>query len=850
MAPTIGLAKRNANQKKLVILLATGLLFTAVCGQTPDINWNNSGAQGLALSDSLIYVNEITAEELIRHPLLTQDEGFSIIQHRTQFGEILELMELQQCRFTTNRLIELRPYLIFSPSTKLARVAWLQELRSAKGNHSYSNTYYPNRLKSTPNSLGGPWGHSLQLRWNNGQTISVGGSLQLDPGETLKGLQNGIGLGTPSGAAIGSTTNRALREFGDVWSNFPFRQWHARIGNIPLSRGFAIEKLVLGKYNLQLGQGLVQGGLSGFWSAPLLWARKSPDWDLAEKRGFDEYRGHSGVAMAINFGVGGANRSRLGFGNGKKMTGKIQMIIAVSQDRLSARTDSSGGIQSLISDGMFSTESALRWFRNTTQWQGTMALQYQSLRRCTYGISWSGYRYSREWNSVSDWVDLGPALRAGPKFHYPQFWCTHFQKSGGMWFMNVAMQCQSLKTNSKILTSRELQSTFYPIAFVLGYVKPMGKNADLSLRYYYIQQNFRPPQGLFNEFQRNHQRLSMTLSSNPNFKYTVKYGAEIGKNLRYNANGEKPVSVIYQLGISAKYSKVWSSELLWQLRRNSDPLAWEYDAATHYSASPGVNFIHSRGFDSSGQQINPSNSNQGNNFNGVNGLDYRMEYGGLNSGRSQNSNGFRGRTTVVALYRPAEGWAVKGKISHLPTSSPLPQNSIWHHASTFNNTNPSNQNVSYQPPQNTYLYSIPNADQTTQIDPTKYKNAMLAAISITHRKAFSPLKITFETLCYQSNSPLYHQPSTTATEIANYVLSGQGYGANCLIEYSFKFKTHSAKKSIATTEKSNAATPKSNKTNRKARNHKVQTAFRAEFLHKNNSQFPNQPRIFVSLCWK
>ncbi len=356
MAPTIGLAKRNANQKKLVSLIVLGYFTVPLWGQTPDLGWNNSGTQGLAVADSLIYVNEITAEELIRHPLLTQDEGLSIIQHRTQFGEILELMELHQCRFTTNRLIELRPYLIFSPSTKLARAAWLQELRSAKGNHSYSNTYYPNRLKSTPNSLGGPWGHSLQLRWNNGQTISVGGSLQLDPGETLRSLQNGIGLGTPSGASIGSTTNRVLREFGDVWSNFPFRQWHARIGNIPLGRGFAIEKLVLGKYNLQLGQGLVQGGLSGFWSAPLLWARKSPDWDLAEKRGFDEYRGHSGVAMAFNFGIGG--KRNIG-------TGKIQVIVALSQDRLSARTDTLGRIQSLISDGMFNTESAMRWFKNT-----------------------------------------------------------------------------------------------------------------------------------------------------------------------------------------------------------------------------------------------------------------------------------------------------------------------------------------------------------------------------------------------------------------------------------------------------------------------------------------------------
>ena len=377
--------------------------------------------------------------------------------------------------------------------------------------------------------------------------------------------------------------------------------------------------------------------------------------------------------------------------------------------------------------------------------------------------------------------------------------------------MNVAMQWQSLKTISTNFVFRELQPVFYPIAFVMGYVKPMGKKSDISFRFYAIQRNFRSPQGLFNEFQRNHERLSLTVSSTPNGKYSVKYGAEIGKNLRYDASGEKPVTVSYQLGVSAKYSKEWSSELLWQLRRNSDPLAWEYDAATHYSGSRGV--------------------------------DYRMEYGRLNSGRSQNSNGFRGRTTVVALYRPAEGWAVKGKISLLPTNSPLSQNSIWPRTPGSNKTNSSNQNTSNQPPQNTVLFGIPNADQTTQIDPIKYKNAMLAAISITHRKPFSPLKITFETLCYQSNSPLYHQPTTTATEIANYVLSGQGYGANCLVEYSFKFKSPSSKKS-------NAATPKSNTTNHKTRNHKVQTAFRAEFLYKNNSEFPNQPRIFVSLCWK
>jgi len=840
LAPTIGLAERNANQKKLVILIVFGFFTVPLWGQVSDIGWNNSGAQGIAPADSFIYVNEITAEELIRHPLLTFDEGMMMIQHRAQHGEILELMELQQCRFSPNRLMELRPFLIFSPSAKLARAEWIRELKSPKGNHSYSNTYYPYRLKTTPNTLGGPWGHSLQLRWNNGQVVSAGGSMQLDPGEVMRGF------------------------------NFPFQQWHVRIGDIPLGRRFGMDKLVLGRYNLQLGQGLVQGGLSGFWSAPLLWARKSPDWDLAEKRGFDEYRGHTGVAMCFHFGIGGANR--LGFGNGKVRAGHLRMMIAWSDDKISSRTDTLGRIQSLISDGMFNTVSAMQWFHNTKQLQGTIALQYQSLKRCTYGISWSGYRYSRPWNAMGEWMDFVPALRAGTKFYYPQFWFTHFQKSGGMWFLNTALQCQPVNVDLVFLRSRE-QSIFYPIAIVMGYVKPMGKNADFSLRYYLIQRNFRPPQGLFNEFQQNHQRLSMTLSSNPNFKYTMKYGTEIGKNLRYNGSGEKPVTVIYQLGISAKHSKLWSTELLWQLRRSDDISAVEYDAATHYSASPGYDFIQSRGLDSSGQMINSgggnpggnsntgNHSNNGNNYNLGNsgqGLDYRIEYGGINPAQSQSFHAFRGRATAVVQYRPAEGGAVLAKISLLPThSQTLPQHQIWPNnlaATTSSSNNATSNQVSpgntSSPNQSSSTLAntgnfipLPNANQSTQIDPHRYKNSMLAAISFTHRKPFTPLKITFESLFYQSNTPLYHQPSTTSTEIANYVLSGQGYGINCLVEYTFKIK-------LPPTQKSNSTAPASYQPKHKVHHHKIQSAFRAEFLHKNNSQFPNQPRIFVSLCWK
>ena len=50
VAPTIGLAKRNANQKKLVGLIAAGLFSGPLWGQVPDIGWQNNGAQ---LSDTV-----------------------------------------------------------------------------------------------------------------------------------------------------------------------------------------------------------------------------------------------------------------------------------------------------------------------------------------------------------------------------------------------------------------------------------------------------------------------------------------------------------------------------------------------------------------------------------------------------------------------------------------------------------------------------------------------------------------------------------------------------------------------------------------------------------------------------
>ncbi len=61
MAPTIGLAKRSADQKKLVGIIVVGLFTVPLWGQVPDIGWQNSGAQGLGVADSLIYVNDINA---------------------------------------------------------------------------------------------------------------------------------------------------------------------------------------------------------------------------------------------------------------------------------------------------------------------------------------------------------------------------------------------------------------------------------------------------------------------------------------------------------------------------------------------------------------------------------------------------------------------------------------------------------------------------------------------------------------------------------------------------------------------------------------------------------------------
>jgi hypothetical protein len=290
----------------------------------------------------------------------------------------------------------------------------------------------------------------MQWRYHNPNNFSMGFSMQIDAGERIRHPKDFI------------------------------QKFHLRTGDFK-----RIDQIVVGRYSIQLGQGLVQGGLSGYWNAPIVWARKTPDWQLAEKRGWDEYRGHSGLGIS-----------------GKLPKNGLKWMVCASRENISARVTENGKISSLITDGNFSTARQLSQQYNTLQSHATVAV----LTPKGLGFGLSGYRYNREWAKEK----MGA---------YPEVWFTHYHQNGDMQFGHLALQ-------------------YNLPAMVWGYVRPINKTTDLSVRTYWIHRDFKPPQGLFNQFNNNQWRVAAMYSQGNAGKKLWRWGVEMGKDIKHNpSNG-------------------------------------------------------------------------------------------------------------------------------------------------------------------------------------------------------------------------------------------------------------------------------------------------------------------------
>ena len=478
---------------------------------------------GIDRTDSVVYINQLSDYALQWHPLFNAEEAQRIVQHKQRFGDILAPAELVQCGFSVERIEEIRRFLVCDANKQWQKQQWIEQLKAGKADLFWG-------AKSDWRQFGalGVSANQLQWRYTNAKTFSCGVSLQRDIGEL--GLKEGIR------EANGARNSGIDHRFGTLRGLV--NNYHLRVS------GFRnIETLVLGRYAMQLGQGLVQGGMSGFWNAPILWARRTPDWGLAEKRGWDEYQGHTGLAVGINLG-------RLGtVGHGAR-----RLMLAISEAQISARVDSLGRMSSLITDGNFSAGNA-EYQRNTRQQHGTVAL----LLGRGYGLSWSGYQYNRLWFTREVW--LRPALRAGHTFHYTEAWCTKQTPLGGLAFLHLALQCQ---TNERPKS-----------AFVGGWIVPLGQRSDISLRAYRIQHQFRPPQGLFNQLIPNYWSVSATYSRGTTGKRSLRWAAELRQPLLPNSNLERPLYHKQQLLWEKAIHRERLFHCLWQWNRQADIWGWE-----------------------------------------------------------------------------------------------------------------------------------------------------------------------------------------------------------------------------------------------------------------------------------
>ena len=448
-----------------------------------------------------IPINQLSNQELIAHPALTYEEALAIIEHKKQYGQFLHTQELLHCAMSLERIAALTPLITISPPTQWIKQNWKRQFLESQQSFSFTTGL---RLGEPADTLGYilpaipipvpaitpklaqhfilPTAQ-LQWRYHNPNNFSMGFSMQIDAGERIRHPKDLI------------------------------QKFHLRTGDFK-----RIDQIVVGRYSIQLGQGLVQGGLSGYWNAPIVWARKTPDWQLAEKRGWDEYRGHSGVGISV-----------------KSPKNGLKWMVAASRENISARIDENGNISSLITDGNFSTARQLSQQYNTVQSHATVAL----LTTKGLGFGLSGYRYNREW--AKEKVSA-----------YPEVWFTHYHRNGDLQFGHLALQ-------------------YNLPAMVWGYVRPINKTTDLSVRTYWIHRDFKPPQGLFNQFNNNQWRVAAMYSQGSAGKKLWRWGVEMGKDIKYNpSNGVRRFHYKQQFHWERSlFSGVrWQGD--WQMNFNND----------------------------------------------------------------------------------------------------------------------------------------------------------------------------------------------------------------------------------------------------------------------------------------
>lgn len=243
-------------------------------------------------------LNRADEEELRAIRLLSDRQIKSLLEHRDRFGRIVTFEELQVIpSMDLQTLRNIRPFLRTSGDLDDLRIS-LKDLWERGGHELFlrSDRVLEDRRGYTltdpedPNSRaypGDPWRHFIRYRFSYGNRVSVGFTTEKDPGETmLKGGQPAM----------------------------DFFSAHAYV------RGLGtVDKLAIGDFQAQMGQGLVMwSGLAFGKGADLFMLKRNPR-GITPYRSVDENRFLRGAAVTLKSG----DFRLTAFGSSKKRDGNV-----------------------------------------------------------------------------------------------------------------------------------------------------------------------------------------------------------------------------------------------------------------------------------------------------------------------------------------------------------------------------------------------------------------------------------------------------------------------------------------------------------------------------------------------
>ena len=224
-----------------------------------------------------VEINQIKYDQLKELFILTPLQINNFVTHRTETGEIIDLLELQSIDgFDLATIRKLLNFVYLNSPNSLQNISIKALL--AQGNNDllirYSQLLQEQKGYNIPDSslasryLGSPQKMLLRYRYNYGRNISASLNIEKDAGELLF-----------SAANMGFDFYSASLAFKNIGK---------------------IRKLVLGDYSLQFGQGLTLWSGLSFGKGASVTAVAKPDFGLKPYTSVNEFSFFRGVAATID----------------------------------------------------------------------------------------------------------------------------------------------------------------------------------------------------------------------------------------------------------------------------------------------------------------------------------------------------------------------------------------------------------------------------------------------------------------------------------------------------------------------------------------------------------------------